>query len=160
VKLAQALHAGLAFSHTPLATAVPAAPPGDLGLDVAAIDRALGATGKINGGILQYSIPRGETIHDGEMAIPPPLGSAIAINFQPTGAGKAAITGDFVLTAAEVTPVLRALLANNIEVTALHSHMVHEEPRLFFMHFWANDDAAKLAGGLRAALQHMSVARS
>jgi hypothetical protein len=158
VKLAQALHTGLALSHTPLGSAAPAAPAGDLGLDVAAIDRALGAAGKVNNGVLQYSIPRKDTIRAGAMAIPPPLGVANAINFQPTGDGKAAITGDFVLTAAEVTPVLKALLANNIDVTALHSHMVHDDPRLFFMHFWANDDAAKLAGGLRAALDHVAVA--
>jgi hypothetical protein len=160
VKLAQALHTGLALSHTPLGAAAPAAPAADLGLDVGSIDRTLGVTGKVNGGILQYSIPRKEAISDGGMAVPPPMGSAIAINFQPTGGGKAAITGDFVLTAAEVAPVVKALLANNIEVTALHSHMVHEEPRLFFMHFWANDDAAKLAAGLRAALNNVAVAGS
>ena len=79
-------------------------------------------------------------------------GVATAINFQPTGGGKAAVTGDFVLRANEVNPVIRSLRANGIEVTALHSHMIDEEPRLFFMHFWANDDAVKLARGLRAAL--------
>jgi hypothetical protein len=152
VKLAQALHAGLALSHTPLGASAPAAPAGEFGLDAAAIDKTLGAAGKVNNGVLQYGIPRKEAIRDGGMAVPPPMGSAIAINFQPTGEGKAAITGDFVLTAAEVDPVLKALLANDIEVTALHSHMVHDQPRLFFMHFWANDDAAKLARGLKAAL--------
>jgi hypothetical protein len=80
------------------------------------------------------------------------MGLGIAINFQPTGNGKAAITGDFVLTGNEVNPVLRALRDNGIEVTALHSHMLDEQPRLFFMHFWANDDAQKLADGLKAAL--------
>ncbi len=162
VKLAQALHAGLALSHTPMGPAAapaPAAAAGGLGLDVAAIDHALGAVGKVNNGVLQYSIPRKEQITDRGMPVPPALGSAIAINFQPTGAGKAAITGDFVLTAAEVEPVLKALLAGGIEVTALHSHMVHEQPRLFFMHFWANDDAGKLAASLHAALQHVNVAK-
>ena len=76
-----------------------------------------------------------------------------------TGGGKAAITGDFVLAAGEVNPVIKALRANGIEVTALHSHMLDEQPRLFFMHFWANDDAVKLAKGLRAALDHMAVAK-
>jgi len=80
------------------------------------------------------------------------MGVAIAINFQPTGAGRAAITGDFVLTSDEVNPVIQALRTHGIEVTALHSHMLDEQPRLFFMHFWANDDAVKLAEGLRAAL--------
>jgi hypothetical protein len=82
------------------------------------------------------------------------------MNFQPTGNGKAAITGDLVLTAQEVNPVLRILRDNGIEVTALHNHMLDDEPRLFFMHFWANDDAAKLARGLRSALDKVNVARS
>jgi hypothetical protein len=88
------------------------------------------------------------------------MGSAIGINFQPTGGGKAAITGDFVLTSKEVNPVAKALRDNGIEVTALHNHMLEEQPRLFFMHFWANDDAEKLAKGLRAALDKMNVAHS
>ena len=87
-----------------------------------------------------------------------PMGVAIAINFQPTG-GKAAITGDFVLTNDEVNPVIKALRANGIEVTALHSHMLDEQPRLFFMHFWAVDDAVKLARGLRAALDKTASVR-
>jgi hypothetical protein len=81
-----------------------------------------------------------------------PLGLATAINFQPTGGGKAAITGDFVITGDEVNPVILALRSNGVEVTAVHSHMLDEQPRLFFLHFWANDDAEKLARGLRAAL--------
>jgi hypothetical protein len=85
---------------------------------------------------------------------------ATGIGFQPTGNGKAAITGDFVMTGAEVNPVIRALRANGIEVTALHSHMLDEQPRLYFMHFWANDDAVKLAKGLRAALDKMANAKS
>jgi hypothetical protein len=80
------------------------------------------------------------------------MGSAIAINFQPTGFNTAAITGDFVLLAKEVNPVIDALQGGGIEITALHSHMLEEQPRLFFIHFWANDDALKLAKGLRAAL--------
>jgi hypothetical protein len=91
------------------------------------------------------------------MVLPPPMGSAESINFQPTGNGRAAITGDFVLTAAEVTPVMRTLRDNGIDVTALHNHMLDDQPRMFFMHFWANDDAAKLARGLRAALDHVNI---
>ena len=92
------------------------------------------------------------------MAVPSAMGSAIAINFQPTGGGKAAITGDFVLIATEVGPVMQALRESGIEITALHNHMLDEQPRLFFMHFWANDDARKLAQGLKAALSHVAVA--
>ena len=94
------------------------------------------------------------------MDVPEAMGSGQVINFQPTGGGKAAITGDLVLTAGEVDPVLRALRANGIEVTALHNHMLDDEPRLFFMHFWANDDARKLATGMRAALAHIKVANA
>jgi hypothetical protein len=89
-----------------------------------------------------------------------PLGVATAINFQPTGNGKAAITGDFVLIGDEVNPVIKALRQNGIEVTALHSHMLDEQPRLYFMHFWANDDAVKLAKGLRAALDKTASTKS
>jgi hypothetical protein len=85
------------------------------------------------------------------------LGTAIAINFQPTGGGKAAVTGDFVLVAKEVNPVLKELLGHGIEMTALHSHMLDDQPRLFFMHFWANDDAQKLAKDLRAALGKVDI---
>jgi hypothetical protein len=94
------------------------------------------------------------------MALPPSMGTAIAINFQPTGEGKAAITGDFVLLGSEVNPVLKALREHGIEVTALHSHMIDDSPHLFFMHFWANDDAARLAQGLRAALDLANVKRT
>jgi hypothetical protein len=161
VKLAAALHAALAESKTPLsaAAAAPAAPP-PLDLDTAAIDQALGAKGANNGGVYQLSIPRAEPIKDNGMDVPPPMGSANAINFQPTGSGKAAITGDFVLIASEVNPVLRALRENGIEVTAIHNHMLDDQPRLYFMHFWANDDAKKLAEGLKAALAHVNIAKS
>ncbi len=90
----------------------------------------------------------------------PAMGTATVINFQPTGGGKAAITGDFVITADEVNPLIRVLRENGIEVTAIHSHMLNEQPRLFFVHFWANDDASKLAKGVQAALDKMAVARS
>ncbi len=92
------------------------------------------------------------------MAIPGAMGTAIGINFQPTGGGKAAITGDFVALSNEVNPLITALRDNGIEVTAIHNHMIGEEPRAFFIHFWANDDAVKLAKGLRAALDAVHVA--
>jgi hypothetical protein len=163
VTLAAALHDGLALSQTPLVNAPPpaagSAPP-QIDLDTAMLDQILGAKGQIAGGVYQASIRRAETVRDDGMEVPVAMGSAEAINFQPTGNGKAAITGDFVLTAAEVNPVLRALRQNGIEVTALHNHMLDDEPRLFFMHFWANDNAQKLAQGLRAALDKVNIARS
>jgi hypothetical protein len=141
VRLAQALRAGLALSKTPLGGSTTASQEGTLDLDKATIDRIMGAGGKVNGGVLQYSINRNGKIVEGGMEVPPALGTAIGINFQPTSGGKAAITGDFVLTAKEVNAVIRALQSDAIEVTALHNHMLEEQPRLFFMHFWANADA-------------------
>jgi hypothetical protein len=159
VKLAQALHAALALSQTPLAAPAPAAAPATIELDTAAVDTVLGAKGTITGGVYQVNIPRAESISEDGMTVPPSMGTAIAINFQPTGAGKVAITGDFVLLGKEVNPVLRALRNNGIEVTALHSHMIDDSPHLFFMHFWANDDVTKLTHGLRAALDLANVKR-
>jgi Domain of Unknown Function (DUF1259) len=161
VKLAAALHTALAESKTPLssAAAAPASPP-QIDFDTAAVDQALGAKGTNNGGVYQFSIPRAEPIKDNGMDVPPPMGSANAINFQATGGGKAAITGDFVLIAKEVNPVLKALRDHGIEVTAIHNHMLDDQPHLYFMHFWANDDAKKLAEGLKAALAQINVAKS
>src|SRR5204863_4873077 len=120
----------------------------------------LGHKGKVSGGVYQINIPRAEQIKEGGMDVPEAMGSANAINFQPTGAGKAAITGDFVLIAKEVNPVLKALRDNGIEVTAIHNHMLDDQPHLYFMHFWANDDARTLAEGLKAALAQINIAKS
>ena len=152
VKLADVLHAALALSKTPFmqTPASPTAPA--LDLDTAAIEKTLGYKGTANGGVYQFSIPRAEPITDAGMTVPPSMGTATAINFQPTGGGKAAVTGDFVLRGSEVNPVLKTLRQHGIEVTALHSHMIDDSPHLFFMHFWANDDAEHLAQGLRAAV--------
>jgi hypothetical protein len=155
VQIARGIHDALALTKTPGPDANSAAtPPVDLGFDQKQVEQVLGHSGKVNGGVLQVSVPRSETITDGGMAVPPSMGVATALNFQATGNGKAAITGDFVLRDEEVNSVMKTLRENGIEVTALHSHMLMEEPRLFFMHFWANDDAVKLAKGLRAALDH------
>jgi uncharacterized protein DUF1259 len=162
VKLATALRAALAESKTPLTPpAAPASPPA-VDLDTAQLDQIIGAKGQNNGGVYGFGVPRRDPVTEGGMQIAPagPMGVATAINFQPTGGGKAAITGDFVLTGEEVNPVIKALRENGIEVTAIHSHMLTEQPRLIFMHFWANDDAIKLAKGLRAALDKTASARS
>jgi len=158
VALAHAIHDAIVLSKTPLGNA-PAAAASQIDLDTVMIDQVLGAHGQIAGGVYQIGIPRADTIKAHGMAIPAPMGSAEAINFQPTGGGKAAITGDFVLTAAEVTPVMRTLRDNGIDVTALHNHMLDDQPRVFFMHFCANDDAAKLAKGLKAALDKVNVTK-
>src|SRR6202162_3932250 len=160
VQMAKAIHDAVGLTKTPGPDAAPAAQPAaDLGFDQKQVEQILGHTGKVNSGVLQIGVPRAEAITDSGMTVPPSMGVATAINFQPTGDGKAAITGDFVLLAGEVNPVIKALRQSGIAVTALHSHMLMEEPRLFFMHFWANDDALKLAKGLRAALDNTNSAK-
>jgi hypothetical protein len=160
-KLASAIHDALAESKTPMAAAQTNPPPA-VDLDTAKLDQIVGVKGQANGGVYQFNVKRRDPISDDGMLLTPvgAMGVATAINFQPTGGGKAAITGDFVLTSDEVNPVIVALRTHGIEVTALHSHMLNEQPRLFFMHFWANDDAVKLAEGLRAALDKTASTKS
>lgn len=158
VKLAKAIRAALALTATPLMR--PAAPSGDappLDLDTAKIDEALGANGRANGGVYQFAIPRADKVTEGGMVLPAAMGSANVINFQPTDNGKAAITGDIAALANEVVPLTAALRANAVEVTAIHSHMLTEEPRTFYVHFWAHDDALKLAQAMRSALEKTNV---
>jgi hypothetical protein len=162
VKLATAIRTALAASKTPLTPPAPPAQQPAIDLDTTQLDEIIGVKGQANGGVYQFGVPRRDPISENGVQMTPvgPLGLATAIGFQPTGGGKAAITGDFVLAADEVNPVIQALRANGIEVTALHSHMLDEQPRLFFMHFWANDDAIKLARGLRAALDKTARSKS
>jgi hypothetical protein len=157
VQLARSLHDALALTGTP--APAPPAPPAKLDLDQAQLESILGRKGSVNGGVLQFSVPRAESISEHGTDIPPSMGTATAINFQPTGNGRVAITGDFVLLGSEVNPVIKTLRENGIDVTAIHSHMLEETPRLFFMHFWANHEAVALARGLRAALDRTNSAR-
>ena len=159
VKLAEGLHAALLLSKTPLGS-LPAAASVTLDLDTVAIDGIIGRTGKANGGVYQFTIPRAEKVTDGGMTVPASMGTGTAINFEPIGGGMAAVTGDFVLTSDEVNPVLQQLTAHAIEVTALHNHMLADQPRLFFMHFWAHGDPATLASSLRAALDKINLQHS
>jgi uncharacterized protein DUF1259 len=156
VKIARAVHEALALTKTPSPPPAPAA-PGAFELDTARLASALGYPGKVTGGVYQVSVPRADPVRMNGQEVPPAMGVATALNFQPTGGGKAAITGDFVLTADEVNPVIRALRDGGLDITALHSHMLGEEPRLYFMHFWADADALALAHTLHAALGHMKV---
>jgi biotin operon repressor len=160
-KMATVIRDALAASKTPLATPT-AAPPPAIDLDTAQLDQIIGVKGLANGGVYQFAVPRRDPVTENGMQMTPvgPMGVAIAIGFQPIGGGKAAITGDFVLSGDEVNPVIRALRTNGIEVTAVHSHMLDEQPRLFFLHFWAHDDALKLARGLRAALDKTASTKS
>ena len=156
VKIAETVRAAVALTQAPGPAPTPDtnAAMAPIEMDTAGVARALGHVGRVNGGVYQVNAPRPETIRDNGMTVPAAMGLGTVMNFQPTGGGKAAITGDFVMLASEVNPVIRALRAANIEVTSLHNHMLLDEPRLFFMHFWANDDAVTLARGLRAALDN------
>ena len=160
VKLAAALRSALSLSKTPLGPPVAApTPPAPVDLDSAQLEQIMGVKGQANGGVYQFSVPRVGPIKEGGMALPAAMGTANAVNFQPTGEGRAAISGDFVVTGDEVNPLIAALRAAGIEVTAIHSHMLNEEPRLFFVHFWANDDAIRLARGVRGALDKTAIAK-
>ena len=156
-RIARAVRTALEFTTTPLGAQAPASPPPAPAsvapaFDSATVAKTLGVAGTMNGGVYQVSVPRRERVCDEGQEIMPAMGVATAMNFQPMVGGKAATTGDFVLLGKEVNPVLWTLSENGIEVTAIHSHMIDEQPRLYFMHFWAVDDAATLARGLRAAL--------
>ncbi len=156
-QLAASLHAALSVSKTPLekpgAAAEEAAPPAW----VKAVEDAVGRKGTFKGGVLSYGVPRSDAITMAGMTIPPAAGVAEAINFQATDSGNVATTGDFVLTTEEVNPVISELQGHHISVTALHSHMLTEQPRLFFMHFWSVGSPESVGAGIKAALGHAAV---
>ena len=158
-KMAAVIRSALSASKTPFdSPATTAGPAPSLDLDTAKLDEIMRVKGTSNGGVYQFGIPRRDPIMENGMQVTGALGGANGINFQPLGNGKAAITGDFLVTGNEVSPLIRALRAGDIEVTAIHSHMLDEQPRLFFVHFWANDDAQKLAHSVRAALETTAIA--
>ena len=157
VEMAETIRAALELTATPLGAPSDEGEAPEITFDTTALDQIIGAEGEADGGIYKYSIPRAQPVTIHGMEIPATMGSAIAINLQPTGEGQAATTGDFVMTAEEVQPVLQALKSNGIQVMPLHNHMLEEEPRLFFVHFWANGDVQELARGLRAALDQVAV---
>jgi hypothetical protein len=159
VKLAKTIKQAVALTKTPLPQGGAAKESTDLGFDVAAVEKVMGHPGKVSGGVLHFNVPRAEKLTEEGMDTPPSMGMGTSINFQPTGNGKAAIAGDFAMTWKEVEPVMKTLRDNGIESVALHSHALNDVPRLFYMHFWANDDALKLAHGLRAALDKTNSAK-
>jgi hypothetical protein len=161
VKMATVIRSALSASKTPFdAPGTTAGPAPSVDLDTAKLDQIMGVKGNAAGGVYQFAVPRRDPATESGMKVTGPLGGADGINFQPTGNGKAAITGDFLVTGDEVNPLVRALRAGNIEVTAIHSHMLDEQPRMFFIHFWANDDALKLAQGIHNALDTTAVAKA
>ena len=156
--LARSLHNALATTATPMSAAPAATPTKEDEAAFAAVSGVLQRKGAMAGRVLQFGIPRAETITDGGMTIPPTMGVATAVNFQRVGK-DVATTGDFVLIADEVNPVMRELESHGIRVTALHSHMLRESPRLFFMHFWGVGAPQAIAEGIRAALAKVDVAK-
>ena len=155
-QLATSLHDALAESKTPLGK--PAIAPADSENPprVKKVQDAVGRQGTFKGGVLSFATPRSNAITESGMTITPAQGVAESINFQEAGIGRVATTGDFVLTADEVNPVISALQDHHIDVTALHSHLLKEEPRLFFMHFWGTGSADEIGGGIKAALAKVS----
>jgi Domain of Unknown Function (DUF1259) len=156
-QIASSLRAALAVSKTPLgkpaAPAQPSTPPDW----VKTLEGTVGRKGSFNGGVLSFGVPRADAVTMSGMTVAPSAGVAESINFQEAGTGKVATTGDFVLTAEEVNPVISALEEHDIQVTALHSHMLTEQPRLFFMHFWSVGSPESVGAGIKAALSHVSV---
>jgi hypothetical protein len=122
------------------------------GINTTELDRIIGDKGSAEGGDYNYDIPRADKVRMNGYVLSPVMDVSTMINFQPLGKGNAAVIGEFVLEENEVEPVVRTLAANGIEVTALHSHMITEQPRLFYVHCWATGDATELAGIMREAL--------
>ena len=158
VAMAKSIRSALDLTGTPF-TEPSSSESEDMGFDTGQLDQTIGHTGQSQGGIYKYSIGRADSVTEDGMELPAAMGISTALNFQPTGGGKAAINGDFAMTEEEVDSVIQALRENDIQVVSLHNHMLNEEPRIFFMHFWANDDAQKLAQGLRAALDKTNSAK-
>ncbi len=155
--LAKSLKNALSASKTPLGRPAPAAKVASLPAFVEEVEGVLGRKGSFSGGVLAFGIPRRDAVTMNGMTIPPTMGVAEAINFQEAGPGRVATTGDFVLTTNEVNPVISALEAHHILITALHTHMLEEQPRLFFLHFWAVGSPQSVSNGIKAALQRISI---
>jgi Domain of Unknown Function (DUF1259) len=159
VKLAQTIKHAVGLTKTPLPQGGGTKETADLGFDVAAVEKIMGHQGNVSGGVLHFNVPRAEKLTEEGMETPPSMGAGTSINFQPTGNGRAAIAGDFAMTGAEVGRVMKVLQDNGVQAVALHSHALDDVPRLFYMHFWANNDAVKLAKILRTALDETNSAK-
>jgi hypothetical protein len=159
VKMAQTIKHAVGLTKTPLPQGGGAKETADLGFDVAAVEKIMGRQGNVSGGVLHFNAPRAEKLTEEGMDTPASMGAGTVINFQPTGNGRAAIAGDFAMTGKEVGPVMKVLEDNGVQAVALHSHALDDMPRLFYMHFWANDDALKLAKILRSALDQTNSAK-
>lgn len=155
--LARGLKGALEKTKTPMAAAAPRTEATTAEHAIyKKVQDALGHTGTMAGKVLQVGVPRAEKIEEHGMEIPASLGMANSMNFEIVGE-RVATTGDFVLVASEVNPVIRELRAHGLDITALHSHMLQELPRLFFMHFWGIDTPEKIGDALKAALSKVNI---
>jgi Domain of Unknown Function (DUF1259) len=153
VEMAKGIWEALALTKSPLGS-TPASPEAKPEL-AKEIERIIGYEGVMGGGVFHITVPRNDVhVHAMGAAIPGSMGMNTPLNFQLDGK-NAAINGDFMLLAAELNPVIKILRANGIEVASVHNHMLDDEPRLIFMHFWAHGDAVDLAKGLKAALMRI-----
>lgn len=121
-------------------------------LDTAEIDRILGHRGEMNAGVYRQTVARPDV---SLRAHGVPVTSFMGFNTWAAWQGTpehAAVAGDFAMLQHEVAPVVAALVTHGIEVVAVHNHMVHEDPRIVFLHYWGTGSARQLANGLRAAL--------
>jgi hypothetical protein len=155
-RLAMALREALELTKTPREAPSPSDQASDSGLDVAQLEQIIGQKARVSGRIVKFEVARRERIREHGVLLPPAMGMATVLNFQATGDGRAAISGDFVLRTTEVDGVIGKLVENGIDVTALHNHLLSSQPPLMFLHFWAHADALQLARGLRAALDQTS----
>ncbi|GAA4585663.1 DUF1259 domain-containing protein [Planotetraspora phitsanulokensis] len=155
--IARSVRAALDATATPAAPPAPSSPAPALDIDTAAIDRAMGTKGTNDGGIYKFTFKRTAPVTEHGRVIPPGMGVTTALNFQPTGGGRAAVNGDFVMTADEIQRIIKALRGGGIDIVEIHNHTLREQPRLFYMHFWADDDAVKLAETLHKAVTEQSV---
>jgi hypothetical protein len=159
VQLARTVRGALASTHIPLDQREGREPA--IALDTASIDRIIGAKGENENGVLQYHIPVAQKVTDmrAHIALPYPMETATLLMFQPLGGGRAAVNGDFTMTADQVNPVIEALRSHGLTIVELHNHLLYEQPRLFYLHFWKTGDATTLARGLRAGLDQVRAPR-
>jgi len=151
LQLATRLARPLTLTGTPRPVA--ATPPQPVTIDTASVFRTLGLAGRAQGAVAQVStvlVSGPVTMHG--RPVTPALGYGSPINIQVIAPGRAVATGDFAVLGSKVAPVFDALAAHGITATAVHSHLVDEQPTIYYMHFWADGPLPDVLRGLRATL--------
>jgi hypothetical protein len=160
VHIARTLHSALATTSIPLSQKPGIERP--IALNVAAIDRIIGSHGENENGVLQYHIAVSQPVTDtrAHITLPYLMEASTLLMFQPLGGERAAVNGDFTMTADQVNPVIHALRSHGLTIIELHNHMLYEQPHLFYLHFWKTGDATTLARDLRTGLDQIHTPRS